>query len=248
MSTSRRKYKNPPIVEALCEFRFEPSEEWNLTVPGLIFQELKHVYDGKPRQRQAVEAGIQVGGPGISVRQGIAAVQLPDKKNSKLLSVGPDVLSVHVMQPYPNWEGFKPLIEEGLSKYVDVTKPKGITRIGVRYVNRIVVKSGTVDPSELFTVFPGVPDEGTQNLEGFISRVEISYEGNPFRLIRTFATAQADAEDSRAFLLDLDAIGIWDKDSLAVDQTIPTVEELKKVERDAFEYFIADKARELFDE
>lgn len=49
MSTSRRKYKNPPIVEALCEFRFVPSDEWNLTVPGLIFQELKHVYDGKPR-------------------------------------------------------------------------------------------------------------------------------------------------------------------------------------------------------
>lgn len=33
-----------------------------------------------------------------------------------------------------------------------------------------------------------------------------------------------------------------------MDQTIPTVEELKKVEREAFEYFITDKARELFDE
>jgi uncharacterized protein (TIGR02996 family) len=32
----------------LCEFRFDPFDEWNLTVPGLIFQELKHVYEGEP--------------------------------------------------------------------------------------------------------------------------------------------------------------------------------------------------------
>jgi hypothetical protein len=30
----RRKYRNPPIEEAHCEFCFAPSQEWDPTVPG----------------------------------------------------------------------------------------------------------------------------------------------------------------------------------------------------------------------
>lgn len=33
---TRRRYRNPPIEEALCEFYFDPSEEWDLTIPGKL--------------------------------------------------------------------------------------------------------------------------------------------------------------------------------------------------------------------
>jgi hypothetical protein len=35
---TRRQYKNPPIEEALAEFRFVPRQEWDLTIPGKIHQ------------------------------------------------------------------------------------------------------------------------------------------------------------------------------------------------------------------
>ena len=36
----RRRYRNPPIEEALCEFYFDPSEEWDLTIPGKLHTSL----------------------------------------------------------------------------------------------------------------------------------------------------------------------------------------------------------------
>lgn len=35
------KYGNPPIVEVVAEFRFIPSEPWDLTVPGLVYDHLR---------------------------------------------------------------------------------------------------------------------------------------------------------------------------------------------------------------
>ena len=32
----RRRYRNPPIEEALCEFRFKPGRDWDLTIPGKL--------------------------------------------------------------------------------------------------------------------------------------------------------------------------------------------------------------------
>jgi uncharacterized protein (TIGR04255 family) len=247
VSKARRKYKNPPIVEALCEFRFEPREAWNLTVPGLVFQALREVYDGQPKERRTFEAGIKLEGPDISVRHAVAAVQVPDKNNTKLLSIGPDVLSIHVMRPYPNWEGFKPLIESGLKAYAEVTKPAGIRRIGVRYINRLEYPIPALGPEALVESYPAVHEPAEQELHGFISRVEMTYKNRPFRLVRTFASARAEKEDHGSLLLDLDAIGTWEGQVLSVEQSMPVVDELRDVERAAFEAFITDKARELFD-
>jgi uncharacterized protein (TIGR04255 family) len=33
-------YPNPPLIEAICEFRFNPGQTWVWTVPGLIYNEI----------------------------------------------------------------------------------------------------------------------------------------------------------------------------------------------------------------
>ena len=51
-----RRYKNPPIVEALCEFEFISSQPWDLTIPGLIYEKVK---DEFPDKRQQIGIGVQ---------------------------------------------------------------------------------------------------------------------------------------------------------------------------------------------
>lgn len=36
-----KKYKNPPIVEVVCEFRLSDDTLWDLTIPGLLYEKLK---------------------------------------------------------------------------------------------------------------------------------------------------------------------------------------------------------------
>jgi uncharacterized protein (TIGR04255 family) len=59
-------YRTPPLVEATCEFRFNPGPQWDATFPGLIYGKLREDF---PVRRsvagQNVEATIQVGPEGV---------------------------------------------------------------------------------------------------------------------------------------------------------------------------------------
>ena len=56
--TERRRYKNPPIEEALCEFGFAPGPDWDPTIPGKLQAELGDAYSGKPGEQKAVQVGL----------------------------------------------------------------------------------------------------------------------------------------------------------------------------------------------
>ena len=101
--TQCRRYKNPPIEEALCEFRFAPGPDWDPTVPGKLQTVLGDEYSGKPREQRAVQVGLHVqkGKPAnLQYDEGLAKVQLITEQGTRMVGVGPDVLSVHMLRPY----------------------------------------------------------------------------------------------------------------------------------------------------
>ena len=58
----RHRYKNPPIEEAICEFHFSPSQDWDFTIPGKLHTELSDEYTGKPQEQKVVEVGLDTQG------------------------------------------------------------------------------------------------------------------------------------------------------------------------------------------
>lgn len=42
-----RKYRNPPLIEALCEFQFVPTQPWDLTIPGFFYEKVKNDFPAK---------------------------------------------------------------------------------------------------------------------------------------------------------------------------------------------------------
>ena len=51
----RRRYRNPPIDEALCQFRFEPDSGWDSTLADRLHAELQVDYLTSPRELRVVE-------------------------------------------------------------------------------------------------------------------------------------------------------------------------------------------------
>ncbi len=122
----RRRYKHPPIEEALVECRFEPSPDWDLTMPGRLHVELREKYPGKPRQQNVVHAslGAQQGqAQRFAIREGVSKVQLLTDEATRLVAIGPDELSVHMLRPYQcdegpsGWDEFRPRIVGALTGY-----------------------------------------------------------------------------------------------------------------------------------
>ena len=211
-----RRYRNPPIQEAVAEFRFVPGLEWDLTIPGKLQAEFGDSYAGKPRQQNFVEVGLEAqGGKPSNLRygEGLSRVQLVTDDGSRMVGVGPDVLSIHMMAPYQNpkvpnasgWEEFKSRIEDALSAYWKVAQPIGVNRLGVRYINRIMIPSEEiVVENYLKCAMPevsGLPDVLTR----FISRVEYSFEDG-VRLILSQTSIEDAPQGHLGFILDLDLV------------------------------------------
>lgn len=251
----RRRYKNPPIEEALCEFRFLPGQEWDLTMPGKLHTAVHDSYPGKPRQQKVVEAALhaQAGvASNLMFREGLARVQLVTEDAKRLVGIGPDALSIHMLRPYQNpaspdssgWDEFRPRIQEALDAYWKVAEPRAVHRIGLRYINKIVVPERSVDSADYFTCAPPHVDGLPNQMSSFVGQVAYSYEDG-VRLVLNYATVDA-AADNVAFLLDIDVI--WQAgEGIDRDEALTRADDLRARERAAFEALITDRSRRLFD-
>lgn len=250
----RRRYKNPPIEEALCEFRFEPSQDWDLTIPGKVHSELGEEYTSKLQKERVAGEKVILGERAFSHLYhggGFGKVQLFSSDGRRVIGIGHDILSVHMLCPYQDptrsdgggWGEFQSRITAALSAYWKVADPAGVCRVDIRYINNIETPEGETDVKDyLKCVLPDV--EGLPNHpNNFVSQVDYDY-GDGIRLV--FSQGLMRVEPSVAVLLDLDFI--WEtSESVGQDEALEKANHLRNLEREAFESIITNKSREIFD-
>lgn len=249
---TRRIYKNPPIEEALCEIHFASTRDWDMTIPFLFREKIKHLYSGKTREQNLLRAGLQADlsgmAPTLMLEQGFGKIQFLSEDEKQIVGVGKNLISVHVIRPYPGWEHFEQRILEVLGAYIDAVHPSGVTKLGLRYINKIEIKaSGPIDLAKYFVSPPWGPTELAGKLVNFIDRHEYVYNDNPITAVMTFGSVQA-PKDVQAFLLDIDLIWQWTAEPLPPPTEImQKINDLRTRERVLFESLITDVTREVFD-
>lgn len=153
------------------------------------------------------------------------------------------MLSVNVLRPYDGWESFKPRIDAALRAYAEVSSAEKISRIGVRYINKVVVPEPNVDLGKYFLYGPHSPSGLPDRIANFLYRSEYVFDDD-VKLLLTFATINAEPDSS--LLLDLDII--WENEAgIGVDQALENVDDLHHREGVAFEAVITDDLRGVFD-
>lgn len=243
-------YKHPPIEEAVVEFRFVPGpgQEWDMTIPGKLHehQNIKKQYSGKPRTQLAREAIVQSlpgRSPNLTVQEGVDRIQLVSEDGIRLISLAPDILSVNTLKPYDGWSAFRERIDIALRAYYEITQSIGVSRIGVRYINKIVLPGSSIDWVTYFRygkLF--VPDLESQ-VASFFSKVKYTY-ADDVTLLFTQATVDASGGHS-AIALDLDFI-CENTEGKEINEIMSIVDDLHKREGIAFEAILTDATREIF--
>lgn len=241
-----RVYENPPLVEAVCEFRFEPSQPWDWTIPGLIYDQVKSEYPIK-RQQNMVEFELRQEELAQRLKSGIALMQFLRSDERGLLQVGPDLLTINHLKPYPNWKAFKEMIVRVLGVYRKVVAPKGIRRIGLRYINKIEVSEQLVEIGDYLLAVPKVPEALPQLFTTFVQRVEIPLEKDNGLLTLQAGSIQQAEREGTALMLDLD-FATQHANKLTLDSAIQWVEQAHDQVERVFESCITDKSRVLFKE
>jgi uncharacterized protein (TIGR04255 family) len=242
--TQGKQYAKPPIDEAVVEFLFAPSTEWDGTVPGKLQGELQDEYPGKAKTQSLLSLTMPVATGSPFIPQSIARTLLPSADGTRLVGVAPNLLTVHALVPYRGWDEFSDRSSRALRAYWKVSAPIGVRRLRIRYVNRIVIPSLTIRLEDYFTAAPHLPG-GSGHTQNFITRVEQPYEDGSV-VVMTFASApKAADQQTRSFVLDFDLLRSLGA-PVDVDSTLASLEVLRTRERAAFEAMITDTTRSLF--
>jgi uncharacterized protein (TIGR04255 family) len=242
---SRRQYKKPPIAEALCELRFDPTEGpgWDaIRTPALLLEAFQDHYPGEPQIQNL--AGVTQAESSFTMSQ-TTRIQFRDLAALRLVSVAPNLLSVHMLQPYSGWEDFQRQINHALNIYCNICRRSKLTRIGLRYINRIPIPASIDTIQAFFQCTPPPMVVPGMSPIGVLQRTEHLYEDG-VRLAVTFATLAPEQgvpdPGHGLYLLDLDLI--WQAQTpTELGSAMPIIDDLHTKECEAFEASITDQLR-----
>lgn len=89
--------------------------------------------------------------------------------------------------------------------YEDLTDPRGIAQLGLRYINLVTFPAAKVALHEYFTVGPQTPGAWDDEHGSFLVRVE-KHKPQGLKMVLTFGSAPPEGSGKSAFLLDLYAL------------------------------------------
>ena len=242
-----RRYKNPPIIEAVCEFRFGQDSPWDIAVPGLVYAEVRGAF---PKRRQVRKLGVGILADEGAVKPNIQAadvMQFHQADEKALIQVGLHLLAINHLRPYPSWDKFLPMIEKALRTYYEVAAPNSIHRIGLRYVNRVEIPEQCVDLDDYFEFYPRCAPGFPEDHGPFLVGLQFPYENGRDVLRVQLASAHVERPGLSPITLDLDYFlaqpGKW-----SVQEAVKWVGDAHQRVEAAFEACITDRLRAMFEE
>ncbi len=246
-----REYKQTPIIEALCEFQFDPTSPWDLTIPGLVYESIR---DDFPQRRQA--SVLNVGVVQVAENQqpqpqfqflSADRMQFVRDDDTALVQVGPHYLSVNHLKPYSSWDRLLPMTLKAFDAYCRNANPRSIQRIGLRYVNRIEITGDRIELGDYLAFYPFVGSKLPQDYRGFTVAVQVSQEEMRDGMNLQAASVPSGVIGLLTLILDIDYF-LARPGAVSLDMVENWLEAAHRRVIATFEAAITDRLRAMFEE
>jgi uncharacterized protein (TIGR04255 family) len=197
------RYKKPPLIEALCELRFQRTSIPPNIILGRFYEKIEEYFPTIETHRGiGVQAEQGVPSPAIIMEE---RTRFINKDRTRFIQVGPGLLVTNQLKPYKDYASFRTFIQKTMDTYYKIAKPVGLQRIGLRYINRIEMTPGK-PLEEVFHIGFSVPKTFQSFPNPYLLRMEFTYCEGRDRLVVIFATAPAQENSPKAAMLDFDYI------------------------------------------
>lgn len=239
-----RVYERAPLIEALCEFRFqEDKKNWDLTLPGLFYQKVEETFPVK-REQNAIELQVNAGDEVLG--KVTPRLQFFSVDERRLIQLGPGMLSANYLPPYPSWQEFRELIQFALNSFLSVTTSPQLTRIGLRYINKINLDA-TAPLGQYLHYHPALPASLGGSMCNVVQRVELDFPAENGLLVFTLASTPSDSQAIHSLILDID-FAIRDASLVSLATALAWVDKAHDQVELVFEASITDELRQTFEE
>ncbi len=205
---------NPPIIEAVLDIDCDLPAGLNLA--GLEADARKIFAEQYPKFRTQMLQETKIEQrpnepPAASMRQALQALQLFTDDSLQLVQVRSNGFSfnrlANPLRPYTSLDEYLPEIRRTWELFLGLVKPLQIRKIGLRYVNRILLPAAgnRVQLDEFLKIGPHLPDEEGMIFAGFIhqhSAVETA-TGNR---VNTVLMSQPKEDTKLPLIFDIEAL------------------------------------------
>jgi uncharacterized protein (TIGR04255 family) len=243
--TVQKHYSKAPIIEAVidlwCEFASEQSTESLERVRELLRAEY-------PIREDLIELRAQIGpAAGITSEQKTIGFRALTSQRTRVAGIGTERFTFSWLAPYDRWESLRDEAFRVWGLYSSITNPVRVTRVGVRFINRLDLPNpdGTgVELDQYLRTAPRIAADLPQHLESFFLRFQILIPGDPPANLRiTEVGVTPLSPDVVSVLLDIDSF-VQHLD-VTSDAAWEIIEHLRHEKNSAFESSITDATRKL---
>ncbi len=240
-----KKYANPPVAEAVCEFRFSQESPWDMTFPGILFENMKDEYP-KRDQRWVREVVVLLGPEGLREELLVTErAQFSTEDDGCAIQVGPHLMSVNCRKEYADWDSFRSRIEDAYTRFRDVIGVEAIRTMNLRYINLIEIPEEVVTLSDYFAFYPLIPVGLQRTPAGFITGCEFTFHDNRDNCRVELTDAVPESPGANAYLLNLDYF-LAREAAISPDDVMDWLSTAHTEVERIFEACIKDPLRELF--
>jgi uncharacterized protein (TIGR04255 family) len=239
------QYRNPPIVEAICEFRFSHDTKWDPTITGLLYEKLKKEF---PIKESRLEQEIQIKGDQKGIKHRIIptqkAVFLKENRLS-LVQIGQNLLAINCLKPYPGWDAFRPQIKQAYDAISEITEITGIDRIALVYIDKMDIPEKQIDMKDYFKFYPQLGGELPQTHNNFVIGCDFPYNKNRDICKLQLTSALPEKKENLAFLLTTEYF-LARKKSIPPAEAMDWINEAHTVLKGMFKGCITEKMENIF--
>lgn len=191
VSPSFPHLNNAPIVEAMIDFRVRLPAEFDIARFKALHPQLQAEYPKVEDQKLVEHKFEHAPGkqPSHSVKDhGIHGSLFRSADDANIVQFRRNGFTFNRLKPYTSWEQVFPEATRLWKLYVETCRPIEISRIAVRYINRLMLPGPQLEFSEYLAAPPASPGSATSSLaklhpemttgpqfvSGFVSRVVIN--------------------------------------------------------------------------
>lgn len=206
------KYTNPPLVEAIFEYFFS-STEWSSIVPGLFYSEIKDKFPNISKNKGGF--GVTFDGKGLKIGGGNGDLtQYKNQEGNTIIQLSNNILTVNKLPKYDGWESFIEIIVYAVESLNKVLNIKKVERIGLKSLNKIDIKSHSLENLRTyFTIYPVIPITSNNNCNSINLNIETPLIENKEILAISLATLKKEANYQAPVMFQLYITRIKDVDS-----------------------------------
>ena len=196
-------YLNPTIIEAVCQFDFEPPVDsgWQVGRPAAFLAAVSNEYPiMEPIPGPAVMIAIGPAGGVPQVVPHSSALKLTVDQRTRYLAVGDRHFTFGHTAPYPGWNEFRTFLLEGWNEFARIAKISQIARASLRYINVIPRTAQHPLVGDWMKATETVPEPLIRSqLDPFLLRLESWLDRNSLLIVTVGSAAASDPVPSILF-------------------------------------------------